>query len=66
MPETYTDQEEENKFLLRNDIELVTMDLYDPFRNAVKAKLKKATIVALFFLLICEYSFYNLDMNLFF
>lgn len=30
----------------RNDVELVTMDLYDPFRNAVKAKLKKATIVA--------------------
>lgn len=30
----------------RNDVELVTMDLYDTFRNAVKAKLKKAIIVA--------------------
>ena len=30
----------------RNDVELVTMDLYEPFRNAVKAKFKKATIVA--------------------
>ena len=30
----------------RNDVELVTMDLYDSFRNAIKAKLKNATIVA--------------------
>lgn len=30
----------------RNDVELVTMDLYDSFRNAVKAKFKNATIVA--------------------
>ncbi len=30
----------------RNEIELVTMDLYEPFRKAVKAKLKKAEIVA--------------------
>ena len=30
----------------RNDVELVTMDLYDSFRNAVKAKLKNAIIVA--------------------
>lgn len=30
----------------RNDVELVTMDLYDTFRNAIKAKLKNAIIVA--------------------
>lgn len=30
----------------RNEVELVTMDLYDTFRNAIKAKLKHATIVA--------------------
>lgn len=30
----------------RNEVELVTMDLYDSFRNAIKAKLKNATIVA--------------------
>lgn len=30
----------------RNEVELVTMDLYSPFKNAVKAKLKNATIVA--------------------
>lgn len=30
----------------RNEVEIVTMDLYDTFRNAVKAKLKNATIVA--------------------
>lgn len=30
----------------RNEVELVTMDLYDTFRNVVKAKLKKAIIVA--------------------
>ena len=30
----------------RNDVEIVTMDLYDSFRNAVKTKLKKATIIA--------------------
>lgn len=30
----------------RNEVELVTMDLYAPFKNAVQAKLKKATIIA--------------------
>ena len=35
-----------NRVSNRNNIKLVTMDLYDPFRNAVKAKLKKAIIVA--------------------
>lgn len=30
----------------RNEVELVTMDLYDTFRNAIKAKLKNAIIVA--------------------
>lgn len=30
----------------RHEVELVTMDLYDSFRNAVKAKLKNAIIVA--------------------
>lgn len=30
----------------RDEVELVTMDLYDTFRNAVKAKLKYAKIVA--------------------
>lgn len=30
----------------RNEVELVTMDLYDTFRNAIKAKLKNAMIVA--------------------
>ena len=30
----------------KNDVELVTMDLYDTFRNAIKAKLKNAIIVA--------------------
>ena len=35
-----------NSIQNRNEVELVTMDLYDTFRNAVKAKLKKAVIVA--------------------
>ena len=35
-----------NSVTNRNEVEIVTMDLYDTFRNAVKAKLKKATIVA--------------------
>ena len=35
-----------NNITNRNDVELVTMDLYSPFRNAVKAKLKNAIIVA--------------------
>lgn len=30
----------------RNKVEVVTMDLYDSFRNAVKAKLKNACIIA--------------------
>ncbi len=30
----------------RNEVELVTTDLYDTFKNAIKAKLKHATIVA--------------------
>ena len=30
----------------RNDVKLVTMDLYAPFRNAVHNKLKKANIIA--------------------
>lgn len=30
----------------RNEVELVTMDLYSPFKNAVQAKLKNALIVA--------------------
>ena len=30
----------------RNEVELVTMDLYSPFKNAVEAKLKNALIVA--------------------
>ena len=30
----------------RNDVELVTMDLYNSFRKAIKAKLKHTTIVA--------------------
>ena len=35
-----------NKISNRNDVELVTMDLYSPFKNATQAKLKKAIIVA--------------------
>ena len=35
-----------NSITNRNDVEIVTMDLYDTFRNAVKTKLKKATIIA--------------------
>ena len=35
-----------NTITNRNNVELVTMDLYAPFKNAVQAKLKKATIVA--------------------
>lgn len=35
-----------NNITNRNDVKLVTMDLYSPFKNAVKAKLKKAIIVA--------------------
>lgn len=35
-----------NSIQNRNEVELVTMDLYDTFRNVVKAKLKKAVIVA--------------------
>lgn len=35
-----------NSIQNRNEVELVTMDLYSPFRNAVKDKLKHATIVA--------------------
>lgn len=35
-----------NNISNRNDVEIVTMDLYDSFRNAVKAKLKRATIIA--------------------
>lgn len=30
----------------RNEVEVITMDLYSPFKNAVQAKLKKAVIVA--------------------
>lgn len=30
----------------RNEVEIVTMDLYDTFRNAIKAKFKNATIIA--------------------
>jgi len=30
----------------RNEVEIVAMDLYYPFKNAVKAKLKHATIIA--------------------
>lgn len=29
----------------RNDVEIVTMELYYSFRNAIKTKLKKATII---------------------
>ena len=35
-----------NTITNRNSVELVTMDLYAPFKNAVQAKLKKAIIVA--------------------
>jgi len=35
-----------NNITNRNEVELVTMDLYTPFKNAVKAKLKNAVIVA--------------------
>lgn len=35
-----------NSISNRNAVELVTMDLYDVFKNAVNAKLKKAIIVA--------------------
>lgn len=35
-----------NNISNRNEVETVTMDLYDSFRNAVKAKLKNASIVA--------------------
>lgn len=35
-----------NNITNRCDVETVTMDLYDTFRNAVKAKLKNASIVA--------------------
>lgn len=35
-----------NNITNRNEVELVTMDLYSPFKNAVKAKLKKAVIIA--------------------
>lgn len=35
-----------NTITNRNNVELVTMDLYAPFKNAVQAKLKKAIIVA--------------------
>lgn len=35
-----------NNISNRNDVEIVTMDLYDSFRNAVKTKLKKAIIIA--------------------
>lgn len=35
-----------NNITNRNDVELVTMDLYSPFKNAVQAKLKNAVIIA--------------------
>lgn len=35
-----------NNITNRNNVELVTMDLYSPFKNAVQAKLKKAVIIA--------------------
>lgn len=35
-----------NNITNRNEVEIVTMDLYSPFKNAVKAKLKKAIIIA--------------------
>lgn len=35
-----------NNITNRNEVELVTMDLYLPFKNAVQAKLKKAIIIA--------------------
>lgn len=35
-----------NNISNRNNVEIVTMDLYNSFRNAVKTKLKKAIIIA--------------------
>lgn len=35
-----------NNITNRNEVEVVTMDLYSPFKNAVKAKLKNAIIIA--------------------
>ena len=35
-----------NKITNRNDVEIVTMDLYSPFKKAVQTKLKNAKIIA--------------------